>query len=98
GSGCSGKRLAGFLGHGEAAFEGKPLAEVLPQDSPLSEATLDVVAKPQEDIVKEVDLSTEDKRLFLRLSAKPLLSPGTGMRLCVVCALHDVSLEKELDK
>ncbi len=87
-----------FLGQGEAAIEGKPLAEVLPQDSPLSEATLDVVAKPQEDIVKEVDLSTEDKRLFLRLSAKPLLSPGTGMRLGVVCALHDVSLEKELDK
>lgn len=80
------------------SLEGKPLAEVLPKETELRKAVLGAVAHPDEEAVIEVDLSTDDKRLFLRVSARRLLSPSKGTVLGTVTALHDVTFEKELDK
>ncbi|MDE2293253.1 MAG: PAS domain-containing protein, partial [Elusimicrobia bacterium] len=78
--------------------EGRPLEEVLPKDSPLRQAILDAVSHPDVQSVVEVDLSGEDRRLFVRVSAQRLVSPAKGAVLGVVAALHDVTFEKELDK
>lgn len=77
---------------------GKPLEGVLPADSELRKAVLGAVAHPDQEAVIEVDLSTEERRLFLRVSARRLLSPSKGTVLGTVTALHDVTFEKELDK
>ncbi|MFA6029537.1 MAG: ATP-binding protein [Elusimicrobiota bacterium] len=91
------RRAREILGHPEGV-EGKPIAEVLPKESPLREAVLEVAAKPGKEVIKEIDLSTEEKRLFLRVSAEPLVSPAKNTVQGVVIALHDVTLEKELDQ
>ena len=83
---------------GGDAVEGRPLEEVLPADSDLRKAVLGAVSHPDEDAVLEVDLSNDDRRLFLRVSARRLLSPTKGTVLGTVTALHDVTFEKELDK
>jgi two-component system sensor histidine kinase ResE len=80
------------------SLEGRPLADVLPPDSDLRKVVLGAVAHPDEQAVLEVDLSTEELRLFLRVSARRLLSPSKGTVLGTVTALHDVTFEKELDK
>ena len=79
-------------------LEGKALAEVFPAESPLKAAVLDVAAKPGVDQIKEVDLSTEEKRLFYRVFAQPLVSPGKAAAGGVVIAVRDVTFEKELDQ
>ncbi|MBI3296601.1 MAG: HAMP domain-containing protein [Elusimicrobia bacterium] len=78
--------------------EGRPLDDVLPKDTELRRMVLEVVAHPDEKAVLEVDLSNDDRRLFLRISAQRLLSPSKGTVLGTVTALHDVTFEKELDK
>lgn len=79
----------------DAELEGRSLAEIVPE-GPLREAVLAVGAKPGS--YKEIDLSTEQTRLFLRASASPVVTPGRGSELGVVYALRDVTLEKELDQ
>jgi len=87
-----------FLEKEEGSLVGQPLKSVLPPGSDLKSTILEVVANPTKKAVKEVDMSTDEKRLFLRISAHQLISPAKENVLGVVTAIHDVTLEKELDK
>jgi len=78
-----------------ADLEGKPLVEAFPE-GPLRAALLAAGAKPGEH--KEVDLSSETERRFLRATASPVVTPGRAAELGTVFALQDVTLERELDK
>lgn len=79
----------------DSALEGKPLAEAFPA-GPLLSALLAAGERPGES--KEVDLSTETVRLFIRATASPVVTPGRGAELGTVYALRDVTLERELEK
>jgi PAS domain S-box-containing protein len=79
-------------------LEGKPLADAISDETDIGKTILDVVAHPEEKVVKEVDLSTDERRLFVRVSSRLLVSPEKKKVLGVVTAIHDVTLEKELDK
>ena len=81
----------------ELSIEGKTLAGVLPE-SKLREAFLRAAEDPRPEAFKEIDLSTEQSRGFLRITAHPVVSPGHGAHLGVVVAVRDVTLEKELEK
>ncbi|MBI2362667.1 MAG: HAMP domain-containing protein, partial [Elusimicrobia bacterium] len=69
---------------GNEAVEGKPLEEVLAAGTELRRAVLEAVAKPDEKAVLEVDLSSEEHRLFVRVSAQRLVSPSKGTVLGTV--------------
>ncbi|MFA6091648.1 MAG: ATP-binding protein [Elusimicrobiota bacterium] len=90
------RRALEILGR-PTGVEGVKLSEAISADSPLRSAVLGVAANPGEGVIKEVDLSTEDRRLFLRISARTLAAPAKGSIQGVVIALHDVTLEMELD-
>ncbi len=92
------RKTAEFLNKSEKDVEGKPIAEVVTDDSEFGKTILNVVSHPEEKVVKEVDLSTEELRLFVRVSSRLLVSPEKKTVLGVVTAIHDVTLEKELDK
>jgi NtrC-family two-component system sensor histidine kinase KinB len=81
----------------ELALEGKVFKEATPE-SLLQGAVLDVVAEPREDLFKEVDLSTEQSRRFLRVNARQVITPGRGLPLGALVVVRDVTLERELDK
>lgn len=87
-----------ILGREGEALEGRRLEEVLPPGTPLKDAVLDTVARPDQQAVKEVDLSTEQRHLVVRVASRRLVSPAKGTVLGVVTAIHDVTLEVELDK
>ncbi|MBI5202664.1 MAG: PAS domain-containing protein, partial [Elusimicrobia bacterium] len=89
-----GKELLALTG--VESLEGKKLDEVVA--SPLKETLLQVVETPQENVFKEIDLSSEQYRRILRLSALPLTLPEKGTALGVVVAIRDVTIEKQLDK
>lgn len=75
----------------------KSLADILPEDSALRGAMVEVARDTKEAGVKEVDLSTDDRRQFLRVSAHRLMSPSNKKELGVVTVIQDVTLLKELD-
>jgi NtrC-family two-component system sensor histidine kinase KinB len=79
----------------DSGLEGKNLAEAFPSGA-LRAALLAAGEKPGES--KEVDLSTETVRLFIRVTASPVVTPGRGAELGTVYALRDVTLERELEK
>jgi len=84
------------------AIKGKTLADILSDGSELAAAFKEVSADPkeagaQEAVMKEVDLSTEDRRQFLRVSAYQLISPSKKNVIGVVTVIQDVTLIKELD-
>ena len=81
----------------QAAMEGKALSEALPQ-SVLKEAILKTVSDPQPDSFKDVDLSTEKSRRYLRVTVHPVLTPEPGRAKGLVVALRDVTLERELEQ
>ena len=83
---------------GSDEVEGKRFEDILASGTELRRAVLEAVAKPDEKAVLEVDLSSEEHRLFVRVSAERLVSPSKGTVLGTVTALHDVTFEKELDK
>ena len=92
------RKVKDILGGEDLVVEGKTLEEALPADSPLKKAILEVVARPSEQMLKEVDLSTDERRLFVRVSSHRVVSPAKKTELGVVTVLHDVTFEKELDK
>jgi len=79
----------------EADLEGRPLVEAFPAGA-LRDALLAAGAQPGES--KEVDLSSETVRLFIRATASPVVTPGRAAELGTVFALRDVTLERELEK
>lgn len=79
----------------DAEMEGKPLAEAFPE-GPLRAALIASAVRPGD--FKEVDLSTETSRLFIRASASPVVAPGRAGELGTVFALQDTTLERELEK
>jgi len=76
-------------------FEGRPISEAFPE-GPLRTALLAAHEKPGE--FKEVNLSTEQDRRFVRAIARAVVSPGRDAELGTVFALRDVTLERELDR
>ena len=89
-------RARQMFGLSDAAdLEGLPFAQALP-DGPLRAAVLAAGLKPGQ--YKEVDLSSEAERRFLRVTASPVVTPGRGAELGTVYALRDVTLERELEK
>jgi NtrC-family two-component system sensor histidine kinase KinB len=87
-----------ILDKSDEEIEGLALSEVLPANTDLKRVILDVNAHPDQKVIKELDLSTEERHLYLRVSAHKLISPSNDSELGVVTAIHDVTLEKELDK
>jgi PAS domain S-box-containing protein len=79
----------------EMDIEGRLLTEAFP-DTALRTALLAAAARPGD--FKEVDLSTEQNRCFIRATASPVMRPGRAGELGTVFALRDVTLERELDK
>jgi NtrC-family two-component system sensor histidine kinase KinB len=75
----------------------KRLEDILPDESEFRKAVLEVSENPHENGIKEIDLSTDDRRMFLRVSAHRLLSPASKKELGVLTAIQDVTLVKELD-
>ncbi|MBI4376684.1 MAG: HAMP domain-containing protein [Elusimicrobia bacterium] len=93
------RRASEILGIGSGDnIEGRRLSEILPADSKLSEAVIKAAADPKPGVFSDIDLSTEQSRKFLRLSALPVVTPGHELPIGVVVALRDVTLERELDK
>ncbi len=79
----------------DADLDGKTLAEAFP-DHPLRAAMQSASATPGE--VKEIDLSTDSERRFIRALASPVMLPGRVGDFGTVFSLRDVTLEKELEK
>jgi signal transduction histidine kinase/HAMP domain-containing protein len=81
----------------DADVEGALLTDALP-DGPLRYAML-LVGQAPGKVFKEVDLSDEVTRQYIRVTSSAVVSPGraTG-ELGVVYALRDVTLERELEK
>ncbi len=79
----------------DAEYEGRPIVEAFPE-GPLRTALLAALEKPGEP--KEVNLSTEQDRRFVRTVSSPVVSPGRDAELGAVFALRDVTLERELDR
>ncbi|MBI5882796.1 MAG: HAMP domain-containing protein [Elusimicrobia bacterium] len=92
------RRALEFFGLDSAtSLDGKAVAEVVSVNK-LRDAVSAVLAEPKPEVVKEVNLSTDKHHKYLRVSARPLVSPSTGKTLGVVAALQDVTLEKEIEK
>ncbi|MDD5657949.1 MAG: ATP-binding protein, partial [Elusimicrobia bacterium] len=92
------RRVRELLGLDPAlGLEGKALDGLLPE-SPLRAAILQALGDPQPEGFKDVDLSTDKKRRFLRIIANPMMVPGGGVTMGAVAAVRDVTYEKELDK
>ena len=78
-------------------LEGRRLQDII--EAPAVRQLLeDVTAHPEESQFRELDLSTEMYRRVFRVSAQPVVQPRRGTPLGVVTALHDVTLEKELEQ
>ncbi|PCI35275.1 MAG: hypothetical protein COB53_11170 [Elusimicrobia bacterium] len=92
------RKTAEFMQLTEENVEGKPVAELASDETEFGKTILHAVSHPEEKVIKEVDLSTDERRLFVRVSSRLLVSPEKKAVLGVVTALHDVTLEKELDK
>jgi len=92
------RKTVEILHKSDGEMEGKPITEVVNAETDIGQTILDAVAHPEEKVVKEVDLSTDERRLFVRVSSRLLVSPEKKKVLGVVTAIHDVTLEKELDK
>ena len=90
------RRALELLGVREDSIEGKVLREVLPE-SKLREAILLAAENPSPEVIKEVDLSTEEKHCYLHVMAN-LVSTPRGTPLGLVIAVRDVTFEKQLDK
>ncbi|MEK7234510.1 MAG: ATP-binding protein [Elusimicrobiota bacterium] len=84
-------------------IEGKSLREVM-TESPLRESLLKACANPEANAFWEVNQSTDKNKLFLRITASPVVAPATGANLGVVASLgvvtavRDATFERELDK
>ncbi|MBI4676842.1 MAG: HAMP domain-containing protein [Elusimicrobia bacterium] len=92
------RRALEFFGlESGVSLDGKTVEEAVPAEK-LRDAVLAVTAEPKPDVFKEVNLSTEKVHKYLRVAARPLVSPSTGKTLGVVTALRDVTLEKEIEK
>ncbi|MDX6770285.1 MAG: ATP-binding protein [Elusimicrobiota bacterium] len=80
----------------DADLEGRLLAEALP-DGPLRFALIAAGQSPGKGF-KEVNLSDEVSRLYLRVTSSEVVSPGRGGGQGIVYAVRDVTLERELEK
>lgn len=80
----------------DADLEGAPVADALP-GGPLRQA-LELVGSSPGQGFKEVNLGSEQSRLYIRVTSNAVVSPGRTGELGVVYALRDVTLERELDK
>lgn len=91
------RRALEMLGRDAAlTVEGKPAVELAPS-GPLREAMAALVANPKWDLLRDLDLSTEDAPRHLRLASRPVMTPQ-GATVGVLLALRDITLERELDK
>ncbi len=91
------RRAREILGVNPAlVIDNRTLAEVMPP-SRLREALLQSAASPRPDSFKEVEVAGGPSR-FLRVTSVPVVTPGMGSALGVVLAVHDVTLEKDLDR
>lgn len=97
------RRAVELLGVGLSmgSLEDKPLGEAL-SDSPLREDLLHIMAGDGgEDLrrsPKDVSVPEGNSVKHIRVTARPVISPGTGAAMGTLMALRDVTLEKELDK
>lgn len=80
-----------------AAIEGKALSQALPEGA-VKEIILKAASDPSAGVFKDVDLSTEKNRRYLRVTAHPVVTPEKGAGMGVIVALRDVTLERELDQ
>lgn len=91
------KRSLELLGHGASVDAvGKPYLDLVPEGK-LLDAFHELLASAKWDVVKDLDLSSEQHAKFLRLASRPVVTPK-GESVGVLIALRDVTLERELER
>ena len=80
----------------DADIDGHPLVTALPE-GPLRDGLVAASKEPGKGF-KEVNLSNEQTRRTVRVTASAVVSPGRTGELGVVYALRDVTLERELEE
>ncbi|MBI4055279.1 MAG: HAMP domain-containing protein [Elusimicrobia bacterium] len=81
----------------EAPVENRSISELV--SHPQVRAVLEEVSKePRSDLAREIEISSKNLRNVYQVSAQPVITPGHGLNLGVVMALHDVTLEREMDR
>lgn len=91
-------RAAEEILQGKEPLEGKRIDAVFREGSALGKAALEAAAHPSTPGIREVDLSNDYRRLFIRVSAYQMILPHRKTEAGVVIALKDVTFEKDLDK
>ncbi len=81
----------------EENINGRALVECV-AEGPLREALERARQDPKPNAFHEVNLSSDQYRRIIRVSAQPVMVPKKGIELGVVTAVRDVTYEKELDK
>ncbi len=65
---------------------------------PMKPALKEVIDNPAKNLVKEVDLSVSGMASFYSVSSQEVLTPEKNEKLGVVTVLHNITLERELDR
>jgi signal transduction histidine kinase len=65
---------------------------------PMKSALKEVIDDPSKKLVKEVDLSVSGMASFYSVSSQEVLTPQKNEKLGVVTVLHNITLERELDR
>jgi PAS domain S-box-containing protein len=78
-------------------LEGRFIHELIP-DPAIGNALRDILDRRSENQYAELDLSSDTYRKVFRVAVEELVAPGRSAPQGIVAALHDVTLEKELEK
>ncbi len=91
------RRAVEMLGlDASSPVEGRAAASVCPE-GPLRDAVQGLVENPKWDLLRDLDLSSEQHKRYVRIASRPVVTPQ-GAGLGVLVALRDITLERELEK
>lgn len=68
------------------------------ENNKIKSAFRELITQSGEDVVKELDLSTDRESLHYRMLAEDVITPEKRDKIGKVTVIRDVTLEKELDK
>lgn len=76
-------------------FEGKKIYELVPK-KPIIKTLQEIIANPQRDDIREIDLSIGETARFYKVNAGNVKALK-GENLGIVTVVHDITLEKQID-
>lgn len=76
-------------------FEGKKIYELVPK-KPVIKTLQEIIANPQRDDIREIDLSIGETARFYKVNAGNVKALK-GENLGIVTVVHDITLEKQID-